>query len=114
MMKRKLATVLGTAVLGALAFAPAAFAQDAVVIDRSVSSGTTVEPAAPGSRVVVVEPADNLAMSTAPAPFESQIDYGYSAARQPGSVPSPYSDRPASGHIGDEFYYKQFGGVSPE
>jgi hypothetical protein len=109
MMKRKLATVLGTAVLGALAFAPAAFAQGAVVTERSV----VVEPVAPGTSVVVVEPADNLAMSTAPAPFESQIHYGFSAARQPGSVPSPYGDVPASGHIGDEFYYKQFGGVSP-
>ena len=111
MKKRKLATLFaGMAVLGALAFAPAAFAQDAIVVERSVPSATVVDPA---TNVVVVEPADRVALLTAPAPYESQIHYGFAVARQPGSVPSPYRDLPGSGHVGDEFYYKQFGGVSP-
>jgi hypothetical protein len=114
MMKRKLALVFGTTVLGALAFAPAAFAQDTVIVDRPVTSGTTTVVTPSDSSAVVVEPSTSIAMAaTAPAPFESQLHYGYAAARQPGSVPSPYGDRPASGHIGDEFFYKQFGGVSP-
>ncbi len=115
MTKRKLSLVVaGTAVLGSLAFAPAAFAQDTVIVDRPVTSGTTtvVTPSS-DSTAVVVEPATTISMLEAPQPFESQIHYGYAAARQPGSVPSPYGDRPASGHLGDEFYYKQFGGVSP-
>jgi hypothetical protein len=114
MTKRKLAVMLGTTgVLGALAFAPAAFAEDTVIVDRPVTSGGTTVVAPSDSSAVVVEPSENIAMATAPEPFESQIHYGYAAARQPGSVPSPYGDRPASGHIGDEFFYKQFGGVSP-
>lgn len=117
MMKRKLATVLaGTTVLGALAFAPAAFAQDTdstVIVDRPVTSGTTtvVEPS-DRSAVTVVEPgADSMRLATAPQPFESQIHYGYAVARQPGSVPTPYGDLPASGHVGDEFFFKHSGGV---
>jgi hypothetical protein len=113
MMKRKLATVLaGTTVLGTLAFAPAAFAQDTVIVDRPVTSGTTtvVEPS-DSPAVTVVEPAESLALATAPQPFESQIHYGYAVARQPGSVPTPYADLPASGHIGDEFFFKHSGGV---
>ena len=115
LMKRKLATVLAeTAVLGTLAFAPAAFAQDTVIVDRPVTSGTTTVVTPPAdSSAVVIEPTENLAMATAPAPYESQLHYGFATARQPGSVPSPYGDRPASGHVGDEFFYKQFGGVSP-
>jgi hypothetical protein len=110
MTKRKLAAVLGTAMLGTMALAPAAFAEDAVIVDRPVTSGantTVVEP----NTAVVAEPADTLALATAPQPFESQIHYGYAVARQPGSVPTPYGDRPASGHIGDEFYFKHSGGV---
>jgi hypothetical protein len=114
MMKRKLATVLaGTTVLGTLAFAPAAFAQDTVIVDRPVTPGTTtvVEPS-DSSSVTVVEPgADSVRLATAPQAFESQIHYGYAVARQPGSVPSPYTDLPASGHIGDEFFFKHSGGV---
>ena len=113
MMKRKLATVLGgTAMLGALAFAPLAGADDAVVVERSVpdSRVTVVEPVAPGSQVVV-DPS-----ATSPnrffAPWESQIHYGYAVARQPGSVPSPYGDLPGSGHVGDEWYAKQQGGTA--
>lgn len=114
MMKRKLSVLFtGTAVLGSLAFAPAAFAQDTVIVDRPVTSGTTTVVTPSDSTAVVVEPATTVAVLEAPQPFESQIRYGYAAARQPGSVPSPYGDRPASGHLGDEFYYKQFGGVSP-
>ena len=112
-MKRKLAMIFaGSAVLGTLAFAPAAFAQDTVIVDRPVASGTTTV-VSPDSSAVVVEPNTVVAAAPQPEPFESQYHYGFAAARQPGSVPSPYSDRPASGHIGDEFYYKQFGGVSP-
>ncbi|HEY6865377.1 MAG TPA: hypothetical protein VI319_15905 [Burkholderiales bacterium] len=114
-MKRKLAMIFaGSAVLGTLAFAPAAFAQDTVIVDRPVTSGsTTVVTPAPDSSAVVVEPNTVVAAAPQPQAFESQYHYGFAAARQPGSVPSPYSDRPSSGHIGDEFYYKQFGGVSP-
>jgi hypothetical protein len=110
MTNRKLAKVLGTAVLGALTFAPAAFAAETVIVDRPVTSGSTtvVEP---NSAVTVVQPADSMALATAPQPFESQLHYGYAVARQPGSVPSPYGDRPASGHIGDEFFFKHSGGV---
>jgi hypothetical protein len=112
MMKRKLATVLsGTAMLGTLAFAPLAGAEDAVVVERSVpdSRVTIVEPVAPGSQVIV-EPS---AMSPNQffSPNESQIHYGYATARQPGSVPSPYGDMPGSGHVGDEWYAKQQGGT---
>jgi hypothetical protein len=113
MMKRKLATVLaGTTVLGTLAFAPAAFAQDTVIVERPVTSGTTtvVEPS-DSSAATVVEPADSVRLATAPAPYETQINHGFTFARQPGSVPSPYTDMPASGHIGDEFFFKHSGGV---
>ena len=115
MMKRKLATVLsGTAVLGTLAFAPLANAQDSPVIERSVpdSSVTVVEPVAPGSQVIVVEPAETPASVPQSAPWESPIRHDFAAARQPGSVPSPYSDMPGSGHVGDEFYNKQQGGTA--
>ena len=103
----------GTAVFGSLAFAPVAFAQDTVIVDRPVTSGTTTVVTPPSDSAVVVEPGTNVALVTSPQPFESQIHYGFATARQPGSVPSPYGDVPASGHIGDEFFYKQFGGVSP-
>ncbi len=114
-MKRKFTMIFaGSAVLGTLAFAPAAFAQDTVIVDRPVTSGTTtVVTPSPDSSAVVIQPSENTIVATAPQPFESQIHYGFAVARQPGSVPSPYSDRPGSGHIGDEFFYKQFGGVSP-
>jgi hypothetical protein len=113
-MKRKLAGVLaGTAVLGTLAFANVASAQDTLVVQPATSDSTVViDSAAPGTQVIV-EPAGTLALAPTSPSFESPIRYGFAAARQPGSVPSPYGDLPSSGHIGDEFYYKQFGGVSP-
>ena len=114
-MKRKLAMIFaGSAVLGTLALAPAAFAEDAVIVDRPVTSGTTtVVTPAPDSTAVVVEPGTTLALAAAPQfpPNETPIRYGPAVARQPGSVPSPYGDRPASGHIGDEYFNKQQGGV---
>jgi hypothetical protein len=114
MMKRKLVTVLsGTAILGTLAFAPLASADDALVVERSVpdSRVTVVEPAAPGSRVIVTEPNAQLSYTPQSAPWESPIRHDFALARQPGSVPSPYSDMPGSGHVGDEWYAKQQGGT---
>src|SRR3954464_12171283 len=76
MMKRKLATVLsGTAILGTLAFAPLASAEDALVVERSVpdSRVTVVEPAAPGSQVIVTEPNAQLSYTPQSAPWESPI-----------------------------------------
>jgi hypothetical protein len=110
MLKRKLAAALGTTVLGTLAFAPAVFAQDTVIVDRPVTSGTAtaVEP----SGAVVVQPSDTIVLAAAPSsPYDTPINHGLTAARQPGSVPSPYSDLPASGHIGDEYFFKHSGGV---
>jgi hypothetical protein len=116
MMKRKLATVLGgTAIVGSLAFAPLASARDVPVSERSVSdsSALVVEPA-PGQQVIVTQPSEQLAFSPNAnfQPWESQVHYGFATARQPGSVPSPYGDMPGSGHVGDEWYYKQQGGTS--
>jgi hypothetical protein len=109
MTKRKLAAVLGTAVLGAMAFAPSAFAQDTVIVDRPANSGTTtiVEPGP-----AVVEPSDTVVLAAAPqATGDTPIRHGFAVAREPGSVPSPYTDLPASGHIGDEYFFKHSGGV---
>lgn len=109
MTKLKLTTILGTAVLGTMALAPAAFAQDTVIVDRPASSGTTtiVEPG-----TAVVEPADSVVLAAAPqATGDTPIRHGYALAREPGSVPSPYTDLPASGHIGDEYFFKHSGGV---
>jgi hypothetical protein len=97
-------------VLGTMAFAPGAFAQDTVIVDRPANSGTTtiVEPGA----AAAVEPSDSVALMTAPhATGDTPIRHGYAVAREPGSVPSPYSDLPASGHIGDEYFFKHSGGV---
>jgi|SRR3954470_13137781 hypothetical protein len=111
MVKRKLATVLsGTAVLGTLAFAPAAFAQDTVIVDRPATSGSTTIVAPSDS--VVVQPADTVVLAAEPSsPYDTPIRHGFAAARLPGSVPSPYTDMPASGHIGDEYFFKHSGGV---
>ena len=115
MTKRKISMAFaGTAVLGSLAFAPAAFAQDTVIVDRPVTSGTTTVVTPSDSSPVVVEPGTTLALAAAPQfpPNETPIRYGLAVARQPGSVPTPYGDIPGSGHIGDEYFNKQQGGVS--
>ena len=95
--------------LGTMAFAPGAFAQDTVIVDRPAASGSTtiVEPGA-----AVVEPADSTVLMAVPhAAGDTPIRHGFAVAREPGSVPSPYSDLPASGHIGDEYFFKHSGGV---
>jgi hypothetical protein len=115
MTKSKLAIVMsGTAILGSLACAPLARAyDDAPVTERSApdSNPVVLEGVPPGSRVLVLEPGATLAATPQFPPNETPISYRLGVARQPGSVPTPYGDLPGSGHVGDEYYNKQQGGV---
>jgi hypothetical protein len=106
-MNRKLATILaGTAALGTLAFAPIAGAQS------DPATVVVIEPAAP-AETVVVAPAETVVVPEPTAPLDSPRNFNSVPAERIGRVPSPYPDMPGSGHVGDEFYYKQAGGTAP-
>jgi hypothetical protein len=111
MSKTKLTAV---ALLGAACFTPYASAQTSADEWRSnAQSSPPTTTAQLGS-----DPTRNYPYSTAmetarSGPNESPATQELGRARQPGMVPSPYVGMPASGHPGDEFFYKQFGGVSP-
>ena len=104
MLKRKLAAVLaGSAVLAAMAVTPIAYAQ---------SEGRVYDPAT-GTWQQAPSPVPD-----SPRRMSSRDDSpvrGDSPVREYGRVnrPTPYGDVPSSGHMGDQYYYKQFGGVSP-
>jgi hypothetical protein len=107
MLKRKLTTVFaGTAMLGALCFAPLAQAQSDVgtsVYDPATGTWQRVEPAPSANPSRLTDsPRRDTVTTPAPPQYDRRIPQ-----------PSPYSGVPASGHVGDTYFYEQFGGVSP-
>lgn len=120
MLKRKIASaVVGAAVLSALSFAPIASAQSDVsskVYDPSTGTWREVPPTAPSASAPTV-PDSPRRTDVASADSDSLPRYEGDVyapnPREPGLRPSPYSDLPASGHVGDQFFYKGSGGVSP-
>ena len=116
MLKRKIAGVFaGTAMLGALSFAPLAGAQSDVsssVYDPATGTWRQIPPTAPSASTVPDSPR-GPELASADARRQTEDDVYASTSGEPGLVPSPYRDMPASGHAGDQFFYRGTGGVSP-